>query len=364
MKRFLFSFLLSLSILGISWGFLSFGTGKWYQEYLGEWEYRRLHPELLPSPMIIRTFSMGHENSYASFTWLNFIQYIGDNIGGNKYLEFSHAILEHITALHPYFTRPYEIDLILAPLSHGENMTIEQQTKNKKYINNAITLWKQWIEILCDKEKIEKIEKQEIWEKLWNNTTLKNPCASGMLPYYIGFATYQMGDNKIQSSLYYKIASMNDDAPNASRLLGILALSADWDYLASAMNFALVGSTGYDIEPYTCRDLTTALVRSIGNNKPVNIGWINELQKKEKALKDTRDPKNPISQSSDNCYDMATRSIKQIYLKYIADTAKWTSAKNGKDLIKLGLFKTIPTISSHSGYTVIEKNGIWEYRAY
>lgn len=90
--------------------------------------------------MIIRTFSMGHENSYASFTWLNFIQYIGDNIGGNKYLEFSHAILEHITALHPYFTRPYEIDLILAPLSHGENMTIEQQTKNKKYINNAITL--------------------------------------------------------------------------------------------------------------------------------------------------------------------------------------------------------------------------------
>lgn len=88
------------------------------------------------------------------------------------------------------------------------------------------------------------------------------------------------------------------------------------------MNFALVGSTGYDIEPYTCRDLTTALVRSIGNNKPVNIGWINELQKKEKALKDTRDPKNPISQSSDNCYDMATRSIRQIYLKYIADIAK------------------------------------------
>lgn len=81
--------------------------------------------------------------------------------------------------------------------------------------------------MLCDREKLEKIQKEPISEKLWKNTALKNPCASGMLPYYIAFATYQMGDNRTMASEYYKIASMSDDAPNVSRLLSILSLSAE-----------------------------------------------------------------------------------------------------------------------------------------
>lgn len=48
-----------------------------------------------------------------------------------------------------------------------------------------------------------------------------------MLPYYLGFTTYQMGDNKAKAAEFYKIASMNDDAPKASRILSILALSAE-----------------------------------------------------------------------------------------------------------------------------------------
>ena len=77
-------------------------------------------------------------------------------------------------------------------------------------------------------------------EKLWNDTSLKNPCASGMLPYYLAFTTYQMGENRAKAAEYYKIASMNTDAPTASRILGILALSAEGDYLSSALNFALI----------------------------------------------------------------------------------------------------------------------------
>ncbi len=83
---------------------------------------------------------MGHTTSYASFIWLELIQYIGDNVWNNRFLDFSHTILSQITTLHPYFTRPYEIDLIFAPLSAGENETPEQRSKNKIAINNALEL--------------------------------------------------------------------------------------------------------------------------------------------------------------------------------------------------------------------------------
>ena len=171
-------------------------------------------------------------------------------------------------------------------------------------------------------DKIGKIKQREISESLWSDASLRNPCASGMLPYYLAFTTYQMGDNKAKAAEYYKIASMNDDGPTASRILGILALSAEGDYMASALNFALIGSTGYDVDPYSCRVVTTDLVRDLLAKRKPDTNWINELGRADKNLQDTREDDNPISNSSDNCYDMATRSIKSIYLSYIADLAK------------------------------------------
>jgi TPR repeat protein len=125
--------------------------------------------------------------------------------------------------------------------------------------------------------KIEQIRQREISESLWNDISLKNPCASGMLPYYLAFTTYQMGEDRAKAAEYYKIASMNDDAPRASRILGILALSAEGDYLASALNFALVGSTGYDIDPYSCRVVAGDLARDLIDKRNVDRIWIDEL---------------------------------------------------------------------------------------
>lgn len=363
MQKILISSLIFTIIALSSWGALLFGTGRWYTEYLADWEYRRLHPELIPPVTIVRAFDMGHTTSYASFVWLELIQYIGDNVRDNRFLGFSHTILKQITTLHPYFTRPYEIDLIFAPLSAWENTTPEQKAKNKIAAKNAIELGQKWLTILCDTTKIEKIKEQEISENLWNNESLKNPCASGMLPYYLGFTTYQMGENKAKAAEYYKIASMNDDSPKASRVLSILALSAEWDYMASATNFALIGSTGYDREPYTCQTLANSLIEDIIKKRKVDIFWIRALEQIEKNLKDTQDENNPISNSSNNCYDMTTRSIKEIYLSYIAGIAAGTTAKNGDELIRLGKLKSIPTLSTHTGYSVRLKNGIWEYQA-
>ena len=143
-----------------------------------------------------------------------------------------------------------------------------------------------------------------------------------MLPYYLAFTLHQTGENKSVSSTYYKIASMNQDAPLASRILSLLALAADGDYRASATNLALIGSTGYDIEPYTCRDLAKSLVRDLIGKRKTDTNWINELIETELTLIDTRDPSNPLSNSSDNCYDMTTRSIKAIYLDHISGLAE------------------------------------------
>ncbi len=129
------------------------------------------------------------------------------------------------------------------------------------------------------------------------------------------------------------------------------------------MNFALIGSTGYDTESYTCQTLANSLISDIIAKRKVDISWITELEQREKNLKDTRDDKNPISNSSDNCYDMTTRSIKSIYLSYVAHIAEGTTAKNGDELIRLGKLKTIPTLSAHKEYSVRLKNGIWEYQA-
>jgi hypothetical protein len=115
---------------------------------------------------------------------------------------------------------------------------------------------------------------------------------------------------------------MNDDAPQISRILSILALSADGDYRATATNFALIGSSGYDIEPYACRTLATSLTRDLIGKRNTDTRWIRELKRVESSLQDTRNPSDPLSTASDNCYDMTTRSIKAIYLNYIADLAE------------------------------------------
>jgi hypothetical protein len=140
MRKILISILIFSVVSLASWGFLSYGTTRGYSEYLAGWEYRRLHPELIASPEIVKMFDMGHTTSYASYAWLSLIQYIGDNVGGNRFLGFSHRMLTQITDLHPYFTRPYEIDLILTPLSGGENMTPESRATNKIAAQHAIEL--------------------------------------------------------------------------------------------------------------------------------------------------------------------------------------------------------------------------------
>lgn len=363
MKKYL-SRIFIISWIGISClGFLQFGTTIGFEKYLQESEYRRLHPEFLPSPILVKAFDMGHSSTYASLLWIEFIQYLSHNLKDSEYLSFSNIILKQITDLHPYFIRPYELSLILSPFGNTEDTNIEQKNKNQQHSEEAIKLWKKWMELLCDPSILDEIKTRNITEDLLNDPTTKNPCHTGLLPYYIGFVISQIWNNKIEASDYYKIASAQEDAPPASKILWILALSNDGDYMASALNFWLLWSNGYDTEPFVCKSMSEKLIQDISQKRELNSEWIEELEKNEQKLHTWIDHSDPLGNTKDNCISMVEKSIKYVYLAYIASRANNTPFTTGNELIKAQLLKKIPTISSQKGYSVKLKDGIWQYTA-
>ncbi len=86
-----------------------------YVEYENLYEYRRLHPEFIPSATTSRYLAVGHDTSSADIMWMQTIQFVGDNIRNGKYVDFINTYIDNINSLHPYFMRPYEVSLLFAP---------------------------------------------------------------------------------------------------------------------------------------------------------------------------------------------------------------------------------------------------------
>ena len=157
-----------------------------YPPYRDMYDYRRITPELLPSAKTLQVASFGHNTTYADVLWVGLVQSIGDNIGNNKYLDFSHLILKNITSLSPYFTYAYQTDLLFTPLVYADSQSgITLDDRNK--IERAIEHGKEGMKIFCDQDKIQTISSLPYGKELWKRDDLRNPCLSGMVPYYIGF---------------------------------------------------------------------------------------------------------------------------------------------------------------------------------
>jgi hypothetical protein len=111
---------LSLILLLITAGIALYAIGSYmvstsYPTYLGLYEYRRLHPDILPSAKSLQISTSGHATTYADILWIDLIQYIGDNIGNGKYTTFTNTLADTITDLHPHFSKPYVLALLLSP---------------------------------------------------------------------------------------------------------------------------------------------------------------------------------------------------------------------------------------------------------
>lgn len=128
------SILMILVTLGVGGVFFFFGklhTGKIYAEYEYLFEYRRLHPELLPSPEGVKLTDAGHTNVVADINWIQLIQYIGDNIGNGKYITYTETLIHHIVQLHPHFTKAYSLGLILTPSFDPESPRYQEGNEKK-----------------------------------------------------------------------------------------------------------------------------------------------------------------------------------------------------------------------------------------
>ena len=264
----------------------------------------------------------GHENLYADITWIRLIQFIADNMGNGKYLEFTHTILSHITKISPYFERAYEADLLFAPTIFAEEEGPDIE-KYKQLTQGIVSHAEVSLPLFCDMKKVEIIANSSISEKLWQRSDLKNPCSSGKIAYYMASRLLNDLHDGKKASIYYTLASMHDDVPEVSRILAILALSENGQYDKSALTFLLLAQNGYDFPPYTCQKIASQTSEYILSRKPWNENFIKLLQKSENELLLSEKQKEDIfSHATDGCFELFERGLKQIYLGYITEKTK------------------------------------------
>lgn len=354
------SILSFLLLIGIGGVFSYIHTHKLYHEHQKLWDYRRLQPDILPSAEVLQVLSVWHDTTYAWILWIQLIQFIGDNIGNGRYLEFTHKILQNIQSLHPRFARAYEVGLLFLPTVSPEDES-EYGSKKREILRAGLIDYDAKLGKICDMKKVAIIDSMAFGQELWSREDLKNPCLSWYILYYMAarYDTDILDKNK--AARYYKIAGMHDDVPGASRFLGILAYSSNGNQRDGALSFALIASEWYDEEPYICQDTALNLVRDLSSDVDWTDAWIQGLEKREKELQAPKTTNNPLASAGWTCYESLNRSIKQIYLGYITELTKDIDVDTWKEIIELKLLDHIPTIASQSGYTVIKRNNIWRY---
>lgn len=162
------------------------------------------------------------------------------------------------------------------------------------------------MEKTCDREKIKIITGKEIGTSLWSDTTLQNPCRDGMLPYYIAYVASALS-KEAEAEKYYKIASMNTDAPQASRFLSLLMRAKSGDHIEAAKKFLFIAIDGYDEDPYTCRMRALDILKRVEGDLIISLSTLDFLEKNERALVSPKDTQNPLASSATNCYDSTKR---------------------------------------------------------
>lgn len=364
MRRIILSILLLVLIIGTFFLFSFVWSWKLYDEYSKLWDYRRLHPEFLPDTKTISLLNAGHTTTYADILWINMIQYIWDNIGNGKYIDYAYPLLTRITDMHPYFTRAYILWALLSPSVDPEK---ENYEKNKLITEWAIQLGVKGMEKTCDTKKIDIIRKKDINNNLWNEKDIQNPCHDGMLPYYIAYAESNVWNSQ-KAEEYYKIASMNSDAPKASQFLSILMRAKSGDLLEAAKKFLFIAIDGYDEYPYLCQNTSLDILKKIENDPSISQSTLEWIQKQEKKIHPPKDTHNPLAASATNCHDSTMRWIKYIYLTYIQERSRpFPDITKWEELVTKKIIPFIPKLEEQTikweNWTVIRWSGsTWSYK--
>jgi hypothetical protein len=123
-----------------------------------------------------------------------------------------------------------------------------------------------------------------------------------MLPYYMANILDRLGERST-SEKYYKIASLNSDAPKVSRFLMLLERAKDGNYEDAGRKFLLTGIAGYDEDPYSCQSGLSRILVRFSTRSVTSEEDISFLKSEEKKLTPPKDTKNPLASSVTSCYE-------------------------------------------------------------
>lgn len=346
----LLSIVFIISILTLS--FLFYKT-EWIKNYTLINKEKKSQNTKILDEKITKILNIWHDLSYANFKWIELIQYIWSTTSEEKNYNFSQNILSNISKFSPYFDKIYEWWLIILPVpTNSDPKYTEEQ---KKILQPSLQLAYKWMDVLCDKEKINKILTSKLDNSLWNNPQLQQPCKNWMIPYLIAFYGWQLWWDKSIAKKYYTIASMQSDVPEVSKILAIINQSQEKDdYKNTALNFTLISLWWYDQEPYKCLELANKNFEFLQSKLTTN--QIKFLINKEKDLVKPNEKEHQWKQT---CYDMLKRWIKYTYLDFINEN--WKDIENLDQLLQKLWLEKVPATKEQENITLCRRTNHWDF---
>lgn len=329
------------------------------------------HPENLPKNDVAKATSFWFKNIRADIYRLETIQYIWWNAINSSYKKYLYQILDLITDLNPFFEHPYIIGQLLLP-DYNERYEKLAASEQEKYKDQAIEIWLKWIKIFCNEKIIEKINKEDNLQKIWNDKEYENPCKSYQIPFYLAYIYYFYKNDPINSSLYYKVASANKDSLEWAKILAAIMQWKGWNREKSIFMFLTLAQNVADtkkVEDKACLQVANEM-KNIKYVDSSLIKWLEVTiekifwkfdEKKEKQFLDT--------DSCQNYLNKAAREVNLFYLdeankKYFKDT--WKNAKDAKELFDKWYIDYIPKdFQQYKDYWIIyifnEKTWYFDY---
>ena len=311
------------------------------------------HPEKIPTSDLAKLSSFWFTHMMADMYWLETIQYIGGNVIGGEYKKYLYAMMDLITDLDPHFERPYIIGQLLLP--SNEKAYEEFDGEALIGIEQGKELWLKGVHFFCDADMIQKISSEYDLQKIISEEQYRNPCKAYKIPYYLAYIYYYYLQDNENASLYYKVVSAQEDAPQWAKILAaIMQGKAGKREKSLYMFLSLAKSTGSDQE--SCTLMTQELEKSYNFITQNNFPLIGEFIKNIELLSEQILP--VLSEENENevlddtkCTNFLTKAIREINLmyleeadaKYIIDHPGEISAMTPQALFDTGYINFIPT---------------------
>jgi len=329
------------------------------------------HPENLPTNDVAKITSFWFKNLRADLYRLKTIQYIGWNALAAEYKKYLYKIIDLVTDLNPYFEHPYIIGQLLLP-DYNYRYEKLDNTEQKKYIDEAESVWLKWVEIFCNKEKVELIKNEYDLKKIWNNKEFENPCKSYKIPFYLAYIYYFYKNDPIKAAFYYKVSSANKDSLEWSKILTAIMQWKWWDREKAIFMFLTLARSVVDekkIEDKNCLWLISIIEQIKGINWDV-IKWLEKSlitvfwefdEKKEKEILD-----------NNSCHNYVNKAVRELNLYYLDEANKryfkdtWEQASDSKELFDKWYINYIPKdFQQYKDYGIIykfnTKTGYFDY---